>query len=329
MPKVSVIIPVYNVERYLRECLDSIINQTLEDIEIICINDGSTDNSLEILCEYEKKDNRIIVFNQENKGVSTARNNGIKLAKGEFVCFIDPDDKYPTQDVLAVLYHGAIKNNVLICGGEFSHFTNNADVLEKEYQDSFLGYLFEKNEIIEYKDYQFDYGYHRFVYDREFLLENEIFYPLYKRFQDPPFFVNAMIKAKRFYALDKITYAYRIGHNTVKWNTEKTNHMLMGILDNMKYAHEYNLSKLNEYSYIRLEQHLSYVRSYLNFRSYKIIKKMSKYNPKVKSFVYKQFIKKYIQNIFSVKNNTTKTHKIITILGLKIKIKRGKNNTKS
>ena len=92
MAKVSIIVPVYNVEKYLRKCLDSLINQTLKDIEIICINDGSTDKSLEILEEYKNRDSRIILLNQENSGQSIARNNGIKKATGEYIGFVDPDD---------------------------------------------------------------------------------------------------------------------------------------------------------------------------------------------------------------------------------------------
>ncbi|MDR0581220.1 MAG: glycosyltransferase, partial [Holosporaceae bacterium] len=80
MSLISVIVPVYNVEQYLRECLDSILNQTFRDIEIICINDGSTDNSKVILDEYAQKDSRIIVINQENKGQASARNAGLKVA---------------------------------------------------------------------------------------------------------------------------------------------------------------------------------------------------------------------------------------------------------
>ena len=91
-PKVSVIIPVYNVEKYLRDCLDSVVGQTLEEIEIICINDGSTDNSLEILKEYESKDERIKIIDKENGGLSSARNAGIKEAKGEYTLFVDSDD---------------------------------------------------------------------------------------------------------------------------------------------------------------------------------------------------------------------------------------------
>lgn len=122
MPKVSVIIPVYNVEKYLRECLDSVINQALKDIEIICVDDGSPDNSLSILKEYANKDKRFVLIEQNNKGVATARNNAIDKATGEFVCFMDPDDYYPDDKVLETLYSKAVENNVYICGGEFSAF---------------------------------------------------------------------------------------------------------------------------------------------------------------------------------------------------------------
>ena len=91
-PKISVIIPVYNVEKYLRECLNSVINQTMGDIEIICINDGSTDGSLDILKEYAEKDDRIIVINKTNGWLSAARNSGLKIAKGEYIQFVDSDD---------------------------------------------------------------------------------------------------------------------------------------------------------------------------------------------------------------------------------------------
>lgn len=92
MPILSVIIPVYNVSFYLEECLSSVVHQSLQDIEIICINDGSTDNSLEILKKWGKKDNRIVILNQENKGVSAARNEGLKIAKGNYITFVDADD---------------------------------------------------------------------------------------------------------------------------------------------------------------------------------------------------------------------------------------------
>lgn len=90
--KISVIVPIYNTSLYLSECLNSLINQTYKNLEIICINDGSTDNSLEILNEYQKKDNRIKIITQENQGLSSARNKGIEEANGELISFIDSDD---------------------------------------------------------------------------------------------------------------------------------------------------------------------------------------------------------------------------------------------
>ena len=92
VPKVSVILPVYNVEQYLSTCLESLVNQTLKDIEIICVDDGSTDGSLEIINRYSSMDDRVIVVVQENAGAGAARNHGMKYARGEYLSFLDSDD---------------------------------------------------------------------------------------------------------------------------------------------------------------------------------------------------------------------------------------------
>ena len=124
-PKISVIIPVYNVEPYLRECLDSVVNQTLRDIEIICVNDGSTDNSGAILAEYKVRDKRIIVIMQENRGLSAARNVGIDAAKGKYIYFIDSDD-YIDLDALEVLYNRAEELQVDVLCFDFSRFDDQS-----------------------------------------------------------------------------------------------------------------------------------------------------------------------------------------------------------
>lgn len=92
MPKISVLIPVYNIEPYLRHCLDTVLGQSWQDMEVIAVNDGSRDSSLAILREYEKRDSRLVVIDQPNKGVSAARNACLKHAQGEFILFIDADD---------------------------------------------------------------------------------------------------------------------------------------------------------------------------------------------------------------------------------------------
>ena len=104
MPKVSVIIPVYNVENYLRQCLDSVVNQTLSDIEIICVDDGSTDNSGKILDEYATKDSRIKVIHKENGGYGKAMNVGLDNAIGEYIGIVEPDD-YIALDMYETLYN--------------------------------------------------------------------------------------------------------------------------------------------------------------------------------------------------------------------------------
>lgn len=333
MVKVSVIIPCYNVEDYLRECLDSIINQTLTDIEIICINDDSTDTTLKILKEYAKKDNRIIILNQNNKGSGIARNLGIKEAKGEFVAFMDSDDFYPDNDILETLYTKIKEHNVKICGGSFFHLIDNE--IKSNFSDTFYGYHFDKEEIINYKKWQFDYGYHRFLYEKDFLIKNNLYYPNYRRYQDPPFFVKAMYMSKEFYAIPKLTYLLRCEHKTINWTKDKKLDLLNGIKDNLNFAKEHNLEKLYYLTCERLNQH-SYVFVFsdlFNLQLIKFLKSLNyeiiyKYNPNFKLSSKFNFYKLFLQELFSLKNDNN--HKVITILGIKVRIKRrGKNNAKS
>lgn len=109
-PKLSVIVPVYNVEKYLSTCLDSLVTQTMSDIEIICVNDGSKDKSLEILYKYASYDERIIVINQPNSGVSAARNNALKYIRGEYYMFVDSDD-WLDLETCKEAYDSAIQND--------------------------------------------------------------------------------------------------------------------------------------------------------------------------------------------------------------------------
>ena len=110
MAKVSVIVPVYNVEKYITKCLDSLVNQTLEDIEIIVVNDGSKDGSKDIIKEYEKNYSNIVYVEKENGGLSDARNFGLKYAKGDFIAFLDSDD-YVDNTTYEKLYKKAIEDN--------------------------------------------------------------------------------------------------------------------------------------------------------------------------------------------------------------------------
>ena len=245
---VSVIIPCYNMELYVKECIDSVLKQTLENIEVICIDDGSTDKTLSILQNYDNPNIR--VMHQENQGVASARNRGINLASGKFICFMDPDDYYPAEGILKKLYDTAIERNVKICGGSFSK--NHNGEIKTQFVGIYKNYTFLEDKYWNYSDYQFDYGYHRFIYDRDMLLHNEIFFPPYIRFQDPPFFVKAMITAGQFYAIKDVVYCYRVGHQNLDWNEKRTNHVLHGLCDILEMSRENKLEKLHTLTISRL-----------------------------------------------------------------------------
>ena len=122
---VSVIIPIYNMEKYLQQCLNSVRTQTLNNIEIICVNDGSTDYSQTILFENAWKDKRIKVINQNNRGVSMARNRGMLEASGEYLAFIDPDDWLADDKVLEDMYRAAKLSDALVVGGQFIEYNES------------------------------------------------------------------------------------------------------------------------------------------------------------------------------------------------------------
>ena len=112
MIKLSIIIPVYNCERFLNQCINSVLMQTLDNIEVICIDDGSTDQSVDIIKKKSLADNRIVLFQQENKGAGIARNIGIDKAKGKYVAFLDADDFYIDNDALRLMFDACEKNGL-------------------------------------------------------------------------------------------------------------------------------------------------------------------------------------------------------------------------
>ena len=122
VPKVSIIVPVYKVEKYLRKCIDSIINQTLKDIEIILVDDGSPDNCGKICDEYAAKDTRIKVIHKENGGLSSARNAGMEVAEGEYIGFVDSDD-WIESDMYMTLWQKAKDINADLVNSDY--FRNN------------------------------------------------------------------------------------------------------------------------------------------------------------------------------------------------------------
>ena len=229
MKKVSIIVPVYNVEKYLKRCLDSLVNQTLKDIEIICINDGSTDGSLAILDEYVRNDDRIVVINQENSGLSVARNNGIGVAKGEYLGFVDSDD-WVSEDYFEKLYNSAIQNNAEIAVGGIIrlHRFNRRKFLtfDKEIVTSDINLKFELCDMPE-KSYVWNK-----IYKSSKLKEIGLKFEEGIVFEDCIFTPQALFYFDKMVTVPDAYYFYwRRSDSIVKQKDEKT-------LANMAYAHD-------------------------------------------------------------------------------------------
>ena len=217
MPKVSVVIPVYNVEKYLRECLDSVVNQTLKDIEIICVDDGSNDGSYELLLQYKEKDDRIRVFKNEGFGAGGARNTGLKVARGEYLLFLDSDDFFEL-DMAELLYQKAIYTNsdITICMGDKYNNTTHTYIETPSFppqtvkdSDNFTYKDFVDNVFIEFRRATWNK-----LYKREFIEKNNILYQETKCANDLFFVAKAKILANRISFVDKYLVHYRVGLTT-------------------------------------------------------------------------------------------------------------------
>lgn len=214
--KVSVIVPVYNTEKFLRKCIESIINQTLKEKEIILINDGSTDNSNIICEEYSKKyPNEIKYINNKNIGCSATRNLGISLAKGEYIAFVDSDD-YIDKEMYQEMYEKAKKENldVVICGIKYIYPITNKIIYS--YPKNILrkyDYLKEKNRMA---------NCYNKLYKREQIIKNNLFFPVDTHYAEDLYFsfINLVI-AKNICHIEKCYYNYILhGENSI-YNLDK------------------------------------------------------------------------------------------------------------
>ena len=217
MPKFSIIIPVYNVEEYLEECLESIINQSFKDFEVICVNDGSTDNSLEILQKYAENDERFKVLNQENQGQGVARNNALNIANGEYILFVDPDD-FIELNMLEVFNERLDIQNVDVAFFDYQIFGENTKTKIVRFMDEMKNtlnlnindnFIFNWQELV--KD-NFRYTAMMVwnkVYSNKFLKENHIQFAPNKHAEDHIFSISATLLANKISYIKKTLYYYR------------------------------------------------------------------------------------------------------------------------
>lgn len=208
MVKVSIIMPVYNASRFLKMSCGSVAKQTLKDVELICVDDGSTDDSLEILNTLKEKFDFIKIFTQKNQGSGYARNNGMSKAQGEYIAFLDADDIFVEEDALEKMYFYGSKNSADIVCGNLKRIRQNGDIeTNYDFKNTKFAY-FNKKDVVLPIEYGIPFAFYRNIFKREFLEKHEIIFPDLIRGQDPIFLANALVNTDELYVLRVDLYGY-------------------------------------------------------------------------------------------------------------------------
>lgn len=316
---ISVVVPIYNVEKYLRKCINSIINQTYSNLEIILVNDGSTDGSGEICNEYACKDGRILVINKRNGGLSDARNCGIEIAKGKYIVFIDSDD-YIETDMIENLYRACIDNGAQIaCCGKI--IERGKKINEVNCKENFCVSAEDAiKRMLLLRDIDVS------AWDKMYKMElfKDIRYPINKYYEDMGTTYKLLDKADKIVHINKPEYHYVIRLNSIT-TTFSIKHLDM--LSTSKEIHEYIVEKYPQlteisksfcylqYFTILLELHnVSNKKQYKE--QYKVIKRQ--YNKEIADILANQYIPKYkkimailiFMNMYEIVNIIKKISKI-------------------
>lgn len=278
IPSVSIIVPVYNSEAYLNDCLDSITQQTLRNIEIICINDGSTDNSIKILKDYAEKDSRIAIIDKQNGGQASARNVGIKKASGEYIGFVDSDD-WIDEHYFEKLYRVSKESKADMAMGDTKLFTTQHN---KKVTISSIGKLINRIE----KDIVDNVVDKRTIltigvvcdklFLRAFINNNNIQFFEGLFWEDTAFAIMTIIEANKICLVRDTFYHYRIhtASTTGRAFADKKSFDIFGIMARLKvFFDTENIHALEGYRYYYNELLMAHYCSHLVFRVHKKYRK--------------------------------------------------------
>jgi len=299
--KVSVIIPVYNVEKYLEQCLLSVINQTLDDIEIICVDDGSTDNSSNILKDYSKKDSRVKVIRQKNAGLGAARNTGLKYVKGEYISFIDSDDWFD-EKALEHLYFEAVSKDTDIIIFKMKTFNEDTgEVSNTFYYDLSAVSEYFTNSTYNYRDFgkkffEMTVNAYNKLYKRDFLERINLKFPEGYIFEDHTFFFESMLNAKKVLLSDNYFIFRRIRDDSIITSYDRRyfdaipiTNKILDIFKKYDLFEDYKMELINhklmiiELTYEDIDN--EYKEEYLTFIKNDFKKSFKNYSADIESFI--------------------------------------------
>lgn len=233
---ISIISPVYNMEKYLEDCIKSILSQDYADFEVLFVNDGSSDSTLEILRKYEQQDSRIRVFDKINEGQGVARNYALQFAKGDYVLYLDPDD-WLEEGALRKIYNKFQEDNYdVIFFNAYRYYQETGVKNPYRFIDCF--YTRFKNHVFNSEnaaDILFETNGLCFkAYNKDFLVNNNIKYTATKYIEDSEFFIRVVLAAKKMVCMDEFIYNYRI-HKT---SSSSTTHQNIDIFEKTFYICE-------------------------------------------------------------------------------------------
>ncbi len=289
MPKVSIVIPIYKVEKFLRQCLDSVINQTLEDIEIILVDDGSPDSCPQICDEYAAKDSRIKVIHKENGGYGTACNRGIEEATGDYIGLVESDD-WIEPDMYEKLYNQITKFDADVCITSFYEYMEDSLFKDGTHNRKFMETINNttNNNLFSIMDFPFLYTVHESVwaklYKKEFIKNIKFSEQKGASYQDGPFMTEIFCKTDKIIAVHDFLYHYRIDNINSSASNKRKDARLMTILDQRELAKNI-LIKYNKYNDLKEEFYYQSLKA--PFRFYRNIssKYKKEFYEKWKSFI--------------------------------------------
>ena len=274
MIKVSIIVPVYNQENRIERCLESLVNQTLNDIEIIVINDGSTDKSLKIIKKYLKKfPKKIKLINRENKGISISRNEGIKLSKGKFIGFVDSDD-YIEKNMFEILYNKIVSTKTDICICNYKMFYENSDeiIYENISKHCKIENVYSNPKMI----YKFHYAPWNKLYKKE--LWNNINFPASVKYEDLEAVLKVFLKTKKISYVENYLYNYLLNPKGETATVNKSVYDIFKILNNLKpYFLEKNIKIQKAFQELYISKAFIYNHFILNSKDRKFSREYINY----------------------------------------------------
>lgn len=296
--KISVVLPVYNVANYLRKCLDSLVNQTFEDFEVICVNDGSTDLSLGILEGYALTDSRFKIISQENKGLSGARNTGIQHVRGEYVLFVDSDD-WIEENALEELYNHVEGFDSDITMFKFRYFNEDTKEISESQNskleiipDSLITSNFNYNNVL---DILFKISHSPFnkLYKTSFLRELDAKFLYGSYYEDLEFFYKVFLKAEKVSVLPQYLYFYRIRDESISNIGDEGSFDIFNVLDSTKQtlidSNIYRQVRNEWLMFIIVNLKFIYLRLDTQFKNQFLCEMKEKYNDfSLKEVVYSQ-----------------------------------------